>query len=342
MTARASSLDYRRAGVDVRAAERLVPRFARLAGTTTKGSSVLSGVGPFAAAVRFPPGYREPVLLTATDGVGTKLLIAKLAGRHDTIGIDLVAMCVNDILTTGGRPLCFPDYLATGSLASIDAEAVVRGIADGCRRAGASLVGGETAEMPGMYGRGDYDLAGFAAGVVERTAMVTGRGVRPGQVVVGLPATGLHSNGYSLARAALGVGRRRMAAGLLDELLTPTAIYVKPVLAALRSFRVKAMAHVTGGGIPGNLIRVLPAGTAAVIDRPSLPTLEILERIETDGRVPRAEMERTFNSGVGFLLVVSRRHADALCEFFRRRRLRARVVGEILGGRRAVRFRGRK
>ncbi len=323
----------------MRAAEKLVPKFARLA-RGTSGASVLAGVGPFAAAVKIPRGYRDPLLLTATDGVGTKLLVAKLAGRHDTIGIDLVAMCVNDILTTGGRPLCFLDYLATGSLAGIDAEAIVAGIATGCRLAGASLVGGETAEMPGMYGRGDYDLAGFAVGVVERRAMITGRGVRPGQLVVGLPSTGLHSNGYSLARAALGIGRRRVQRTLLEQLLTPTAIYVKPVLGALREFPVKAMAHVTGGGIPGNLVRVLPRGCAAVIERSALPRLEILERIETEGRVARAEMERTFNAGIGFLLVVSRKHGDALCEFLRRRRVRARVVGRIVAGRRGVRFRG--
>ncbi len=288
--------------------------------------------------MRVPAGYRNPVLLTATDGVGTKLLVAKLADRHDTIGIDLVAMSVNDLLTTGGRPLCFLDYLATASLATIDAEAIVSGVAEGCRIAGAALVGGETAEMPGLYKSGDYDLAGFATGVVERSKMITGRKVRPGQLLIGLPSSGLHSNGYSLARAALGIGtrRRRIPTTLLEQLLEPTRIYVKPVLKALDRFPISAMAHITGGGLPGNLVRVLPLKTAGVIERARLPESPLLERIARQGRIHRREMERTFNSGIGFVLVTTRQAADEVCVFFRRRRLAARVIGHLTAGRRGV------
>ncbi|RMD81747.1 MAG: phosphoribosylformylglycinamidine cyclo-ligase [Candidatus Dadabacteria bacterium] len=340
MSASKRELDYRSAGVDIRAADRLVNRFARLA-AAARGPGVLSGIGPFAAVLRLPPGYRDPVLLASTDGVGTKLLVARQAGRHDTIGIDLVAMCVNDVLACGGRPLWFLDYLATASLAAIDAESIVRGIARGCQQAGVALVGGETAEMPGMYRPGEYDLAGFAIGVAERRTVARPERVRPGQVLVGLPASGLHSNGYSLARAALGIGRRRVPAVLLDELLEPTRIYVKPVLAALARYPVRAMAHITGGGLPANLARILPAGCSATIDRAALPKLPLLERIQRDGNISQREMDRTFNSGIGFVLVTERRSADELCRFFARRRLKARVIGSIGAGRRRVVMRGK-
>ena len=342
------ALTYRDAGVDIRGADRLVSRIARLA-AGTRNRDVISDVGLFAAAVRVPPGLREPVLMVAADGVGTKLAVARLADRHDTIGIDLVAMNVNDLLTSGARPMCFLDYLSVGNLASVDAEEIIAGIAEGCKLAGASLVGGETAEMPGFYKRGEYDLAGFSVGVVERRKMITGARIRPGDVVVGLPSTGVHSNGYSLARKALSItsrarlrslGKRTgLGADAVDTLLRPTAVYVKPVLAALERFSIKGMAHVTGGGIPGNLVRVLPTGTTAIIERATLPGLAVFDAIRESGGISQKEMDRTFNCGVGYLIVTTRRDAASMCTFFRRRGHDARVVGHIESGRRTVRYR---
>jgi len=342
-------LTYRDAGVDIDAADRLVEKIATMAAKTRR-PEVLSGVGLFAAAVRIPRGFAEPVLMTATDGVGTKLALARLTGRHDTIGIDLVAMNVNDVLTSGATPLCFLDYLAVGDLASVDAVAVLRGITEGCRRAGASLVGGETAEMPGFYRSGEYDLAGFCVGVVERRSIVTGSRIRPGQAVVGLQASGLHSNGYSLARKALGadtargiatLARRHPALGKdpVATLLEPTTIYVRPVLAALGKFAIRGMAHITGGGIPGNLVRVLPKNVVAVIDRARLPRMELFETLQAAGRISRAEMDRTFNCGIGYCVIVDADEAEPLCRFFRRRSVPATVIGEIRRGRRGVRYR---
>lgn len=342
---RSRRLTYRDAGVDIAAADDLVRDIARLA-RATHGREVLSGVGLFASAMRIPRGYREPVLMTATDGVGTKLAVAKLARRHDTIGIDLVAMSVNDLLTSGARPLCFLDYISVGALDSVDARAVIGGITEGCRMAGASLVGGETAEMPGFYRRGEYDLAGFAVGIVERRRMLDGSKIRPGDVLVGLESSGLHSNGYSLARKALGITTRsalarrpkQLGESLEEALLRPTRIYVRPVLAALERFPISAMAHITGGGIPGNVVRVLPPGVAARINRTALPEVALLDLIATSANIPAAEMDRTFNAGIGYVLAVRPRKAEPLCKFFRRRRVPARVIGEALAGRRRVSY----
>lgn len=345
MTKRRRGLTYRSAGVDIDGADRLVARIAKIA-RTTQGPDVLSGVGLFAAAQRLPAGLKNPILLTAADGVGTKLAVARIAGRHDTIGIDLVGMNVNDLLTSGARPLSFLDYLSVGRLSSIDAEAVISGIAEGCRRAGASLVGGETAEMPGFYPDGEYDLAGFAVGIAERSALCTGAGIRPGMAVIGLGSSGLHSNGYSLARRALGIdGKRSLAAKprelgrtIGEELLEPTRIYVRPVLAACRKFSIKGMAHITGGGLAGNLVRVLPSGVAAIIDRGALPRLPILDLIAKRGNIAQSEMDRTFNNGVGYTLVVPKRSAVEICSFFRRRKVPAYIIGRTVSGKRSVRF----
>jgi phosphoribosylformylglycinamidine cyclo-ligase len=337
------SLTYRSSGVDVVAADRLVDKIKKIAGST-RTADVLSGVGLFAAALKMPRGLKSPVLLAATDGVGTKLAVAQLMRRHDTVGIDLVAMNVNDVLTAGARPLCFLDYLAVGRLASIDAEAILRGIAKGCRIAGTSLVGGETAEMPGFYRDGEYDLAGFVVGVAERRRLVDGSRIRPGDIVIGLSSSGLHSNGYSLARKALGIRSRRPLARrvgelgetLGDALLRPTTIYVKPVLAALERYRINGMAHITGGGIPGNLVRVLPTSCSAVIRRSAIPRVPIFDLIRERGAVAPAEMDRTFNCGVGFTLVVPPRDVDGVLAFLRRRHTPAFVIGEIREGRRGV------
>jgi len=342
-----SRLTYRKAGVDIAAADRLVTRIKKIA-ASTRTPEVLSGVGLFAAATRLPKGLREPVILSATDGVGTKLAVARILGRHDTIGIDLVAMNVNDLLTSGARPISFLDYLAVGRLSTVPAEAIIRGIAHGCRLAGASLIGGETAEMPGFYRDGEYDLAGFAVGVAERRRLIDGARIRPGDALVGLRSTGLHSNGYSLARHALratsraALTRRDADLGetVGEALLRPTAIYVKPVLAALDRFRVNGMAHITGGGIPGNLVRVLPHGCIAVVEREALPTDPLFELIRRRGKIDRSEMDRTFNCGIGYVMVVAAPQADALVAFLAKRRLEAVVIGTVRRGTRGVRYKG--
>lgn len=316
-------LSYRDAGVDIDAGDRLVDRIKPLA-ARTRIPEVLGGVGGFAGLCAVPSGMRDPVLVSGTDGVGTKLRVAFLAGKHDTIGIDLVAMCVNDILTVGARPLFFLDYFATGRLDVSTAERVIAGIARGCELAECALLGGETAEMPGSYPEGEYDVAGFAVGVVEREAILDGTAAREGDVVLGVPSSGLHSNGYSLVRkvlfehAGLTVDTvlPELGAPLADVLLTPTRIYTRAVAAALSAGGVRGICHVTGGGLPGNLPRVLPEGLGAEIDASAAPRQAIFDVIAKLGGVELAEMRRTFNLGVGLALVVDpakeREVADAL------------------------------
>lgn len=305
-------LTYRAAGVDVGAGDEAVRRIAPLAASTRR-PEVLGGIGSFAAFCRVPQGYRDPVLVSSTDGVGTKLKIAMMADRHDTIGLDLVAMGVNDVLVHGAEPLFFLDYLAVHRVEPDRVEAIVRGIAAGCRQAGCALVGGETAEMGAFYAPGEYDLAGFAVGVAERSALITGEHVAVGDRVLGLASSGLHSNGYTLAREAV-FGRMGLKLGdpmpgvgrsVADELLEPTRIYVKPILGLLRTVRVKAMAHVTGGGVTLNLPRVLPAGRRARIDPRAWPVPPVFTAIQRAAAADDAEMRRTFNMGIGFALVVA-------------------------------------
>jgi phosphoribosylformylglycinamidine cyclo-ligase len=339
------SLTYRKSGVDVVAADRLVEKIKSIAGAT-RSSNVLSGVGLFAAALQLPRGIKSPVLLAATDGVGTKLALAHLLDRHDTVGIDLVAMNVNDVLTAGAAPLCFLDYLAVGRLSSVDATAIIRGIAEGCRIAGTSLVGGETAEMPGFYRDGEYDLAGFVVGVAERRRMLDGSSIRPGDAIVALASTGLHSNGYSLARKALRIRTRAPLMRRVPELgetlgaalLRPTAIYVRPVLALLQRHRVHGMAHITGGGIPGNLVRILPRSCRAIIERSRMPRHPLFELVRSRGKISPGEMDRTFNCGVGFTLVMPAGEADSALRFFKKRGVDAFLVGEIRRGRHSVAY----
>ena len=336
-------LTYREAGVDIGAGDEAVRRIGPLAASTRR-PEVLGGIGAFAAFVTIPTGYREPVLVSSTDGVGTKLHVAFATDRHDTVGIDLVAMGVNDLLVHGAEPLYFLDYLAVHRVDPARVEAIVSGIAEGCRRAGCALVGGETAEMNALYAPGEYDLAGFAVGVVERSGIVTGAEVRPGARVLGLASSGLHSNGYTLARKViferLGLkpgdtvpGLNRSAA---DELLEPTRIYVKPVLDLLRSVPVLAMAHVTGGGISENLPRVLPEGCQAVIDPRAWPVPPIFGVIQEAGRVEDAEMRRTFNMGIGYLLVVRPGDAGRAKQALTASGERVFEVGEIRAGVRSV------
>ena len=332
-------LTYRAAGVDIGAGDEAVRRIAPLAASTHR-PEVLGGIGAFAAFCRVPERYRDPVLVSSTDGVGTKLKIAIMADRHETVGIDLVAMGVNDLLVHGAEPLFFLDYLAVNRVEPDRIEAIVSGIAAGCRQAGCALVGGETSEMGSFYATGEYDLAGFAVGVAEREGLITGAHVAVGDRVLGLASSGLHSNGFTLAREAVfgrmglqlndpipGVGRR-----VADELLEPTRIYVKPVLSLIRAMTVKAMAHVTGGGITENLPRVLPAGRRARIRPDAWPTPPIFAAIQRAAAVDDAEMRRTFNMGLGFLLVVS---PDDVAEATRRLQVAGEqvyAVGEIVAG----------
>jgi len=309
---------------------------------TTHRKEVLGEIGSFAGFFRFPSRkYRDPVLVAGTDGVGTKVKVAAMAGNLDTVGIDLVAMCVNDILVHGAEPLFFLDYYATGKLSAREGAQVVSGVAEGCRQSGCALLGGETAEMPSVYARGEFDLAGFAVGAVDRRDIVDGKAVRPGDALVGLASTGLHSNGYSLARKvvfellAKRVHQRvpEWGATAAEELLRPTRIYVRPVLSLLRKARVLAMAHITGGGIPGNVPRSLPRGVTAVVDRSSWEVPPVFRTICEAARLPEAEAFRTFNMGIGMVLVVRPGDADRTISHFRRKGFPATVIGEIRKGR---------
>jgi len=303
---------YKDSGVDIDAGDALVERIRPLAARTQR-PEVLSGVGGFGGLFALPPGrWREPVLVAGTDGVGTKLKVAFAAGRHSTIGIDLVAMSVNDVLTSGAEPLFFLDYFATSRLDVEQAAAVVTGVAEGCAQAGCTLLGGETAELPRFYANGEYDLAGFCVGVVERSRIVSGRSIRPGDALVGLASSGLHSNGYSLARRvlleeahlALDARVEGLARPLGEELLEPTRIYVKDVLALLQAVDVRGLAHITGSGLPGNVPRCLPDGTRAVLHASRWPCPPIFSVIARLGEVDRAEMFSTFNMGLGMVCVV--------------------------------------
>ena len=328
---------YRDAGVDVDRGHDLVARIRGIADRTPR-EGVIAGLGGFGALFELPlHRYRHPVLVSGADGVGTKLKLAIAQDRHDTVGIDLVAMCVNDVLAHGAEPLFFLDYLATGRLDVDVAERVVAGIGRGCEIAGAALVGGETAEMPGMYAAGDYDLAGFCVGIVERDAIIDGAGVAPGDRVVAIASSGPHSNGYSLIRKVLdtsGEDPGRMVGGvrLGDALLAPTRIYAASVLPLARGGGVHAIAHVTGGGIVENLPRVLPPGTRAVIDASSWRRPAVFEWIRETGGIAEAEMWRTFNCGAGMLLVTARDAAGAVAGTLEASGERAWVAGEIVAG----------
>ena len=318
-------LTYRDSGVDIEQGDALVERIKPLARRTAR-PEVLAGIGGFGGLFEVPRGYREPVLVVGTDGVGTKLKLAFLSGKHDTVGIDLVAMSVNDVVVCGAEPVVFLDYFATSRLDVAEAEQVIKGIAEGCLRAGCALIGGETAELPGFYARGEYDLAGFCVGVVEKSRILDGSRVKAGDVVVGMASSGLHSNGFSLARK---VFDGNIDPDLARELLEPTRIYVKDCLALRDALEVKAFAHITGGGLPGNLPRVLPRGHRATLRRGSWPVPEVFSRIQKAGRVSEAEMLRTFNMGIGMCAVVAPADAPRAIEFCARRGLPAFEIGAI-------------
>ncbi|MGB8329648.1 MAG: phosphoribosylformylglycinamidine cyclo-ligase [Polyangiales bacterium] len=333
-----AGLTYRGAGVDIEAGEQLVERIKPLA-QSTRSEHVLGSLGGFAGLCSVPSDIEDPVLVSGTDGVGTKLKLAFELERHDTIGIDLVAMCVNDIITVGARPLFFLDYFATSKLDVDQGEAVVKGIAEGCRRAGCALLGGETAELPGFYASGEYDLAGFAVGVVSRKRIVDGRATKLGDVLVGVASSGLHSNGFSLARRALFDGNSPLSlhdsfesAGTLGEaLLRPTKIYVQAARIAVEH-DVHAMCHITGGGLPENLPRVIPEDLGIAIDAGSWTPDPIFRLIQERGEVADAEMRRTFNMGVGFTMVVDPRRAPSLLDALTASGERAFIMGSVVDG----------
>jgi phosphoribosylformylglycinamidine cyclo-ligase len=327
------SLTYRDAGVDIDAGDALVERIRPFARRTLR-PEVLAGIGGFGALVEIGKRFREPVLVAGTDGVGTKLMLAFVLQRHDTVGIDLVAMSANDVLVQGAEPLFFLDYFACGKLDVEVAASVVKGIAAGCEQAGCALIGGETAEMPGLYKEGEYDLAGFAVGVVEKSAVIDGRTIAEGDAVLGLASSGPHSNGYSLIRRIVAASGADLRAPfdnttLGEALLTPTRIYVKPVLDLLSQVPVKGMAHITGGGLLENVPRMLPAGLQARLARNTWPRPAIFSWLQRHGRVADDEMHRVFNCGIGMALVVAPEHADRALRALATAGERAYRIGSI-------------
>src|SRR5947199_2874250 len=325
------ALSYRDAGVDIEEGDALVERIKPHARRTMR-PEVLAGIGGFGGLFEIPRGYSEPVLVAGTDGVGTKLKIAFQSGRHETVGIDLVAMSANDVVVCGAEPLVFLDYFATSKLRAAEAEKVVAGIAEGCVRAGCALIGGETAELPGFYADGEYDLAGFCVGVVEKSRILDGSRVRATDAVVGIASTGLHSNGFSLARKVLlERAALRLEGTLLDELLAPTAIYARDCLALRDAFDVHAFAHITGGGLPGNLPRVLPPEHRAVVRSASWPRPRIFDRLREAGRIEDSEMLRTLNCGIGMCAVLGAEEAAAARELLQKRGVPAWEIGAVEG-----------
>jgi phosphoribosylformylglycinamidine cyclo-ligase len=334
------TLTYKESGVDIDAGDALVDRIVPMA-RTTRTPLVLDDVGGFAGLCRIPPNLEEPILVAGTDGVGTKLKLAFDLGEHRTVGIDLVAMSVNDVITTGATPLFFLDYYATSKLDVDQAAGVIAGIVEGCKQSGCALLGGETAELPGFYAPGEYDLAGFAVGIVDRKKLVNGTRVAAGDIILGVNSSGLHSNGYSLARKALlERGGRKLTDAMPGSektlgatLLEPTRIYARAARAALDAGDVKAMSHITGGGIEGNLPRVLPDGVTAEVRVASWQRPAIFSLIQSDGGVEEAELRRTLNVGIGFVLVVAPASADAVLAALRGAGEGAQVIGEIVSSR---------
>ena len=331
-------MDYREVGVNIEAGRDFVAQIRQQVQSTYR-AEVLGGLGGFGGYFQLPQGYQEPVLVSGTDGVGTKLKIAQTLNHHSTIGIDLVAMCVNDILTSGAEPLFFLDYLATGQLKPQQLAEVVKGIVQGCRMSGCALVGGETAEMPGFYSLGEYDVAGFCVGIVEKRRLLDGTQVKQGDVAIGLASQGLHSNGFSLVRRIVAgldwqecpelLGGQRLS----DVLLTPTQIYVKPVLEALQTgIEIHGMAHITGGGIPENLPRCLNRGQSVQIDPQSWSVPPIFRWLAQIGQVSDRVMFETFNMGIGYVLLIPPEQSEATLTWFKARQIEAYRLGEVIEG----------
>lgn len=331
--AASNQLSYRDAGVDIDAGDRLVENIKPFAKRTLR-PEVLTGIGGFGALFEISKKYRNPVLVSGTDGVGTKLKLAFQLNQHGTIGIDLVAMSVNDILVQGAEPLFFLDYFACGQLDVETATSVIGGVAKGCELAGCSLIGGETAEMPGMYPQGEYDLAGFAVGVVEKDEIISGSTIQPGDVVLGLASSGAHSNGYSLIRKIIEQNRIDLSGSLngktLAELvMAPTRIYVRPVLELIRRFPIKGLAHITGGGLVENVPRILPETLMAVLQKSAWRMPPLFDWLQQQGNVADSEMARVFNCGIGMVVVVAPEHADAALNCLRAVGETVWSIGEI-------------
>lgn len=339
-------MDYKQAGVDILAGREFVNKISdRVASTYRTG--VLGGIGGFGGCFQLPSGYHEPVLVSGTDGVGTKLKIAQELNRHHTVGIDLVAMCVNDILTLGAEPLFFLDYLATGKLNPHQLAEVIDGIVEGCKQSNCALLGGETAEMPGFYPQGEYDLAGFCVGIVEKSKIIDGSSLQVGDQVVALASSGLHSNGFSLVRQIVSThnyswqDQPQELAGLsLGEIcLTPTQIYVKPVLEAIASgIEIRAMAHITGGGIPENLPRCLPPDKSISINLNSWIIPPIFHWLAEQGNIEQTEMLNTFNLGVGFVVIVPPQDLESTISYFDSHQINASCIGEVIDGKQTIHF----
>ena len=339
-------LTYKKAGVDIDEGERFIKLISPVVRKTFR-PEVITDIGSFSALFKIDLSqYKEPVLVSGTDGVGTKLKIAFLMDKHNTIGIDLVAMCVNDILTSGAEPLFFLDYLAMGKLSSERASKVIEGIAQGCREAGCSLIGGETAEMPGFYSQGEYDLSGFAVGIVDKGSIIDGSKIKEGDVIIGIASNGLHSNGYSLVRRLfLDIKKMDIHAYIPDigstlgeELLRPTRLYAKALTNLKDKIEIKGMAHITGGGIPGNIPRILPKGTSAHIKAGSWPVPGIFRFIEKDGKIAQKEMKKTFNMGIGYVMVVSVENSQKAILLLEKYGYSAFIIGNIKKGARGVRY----
>ncbi len=335
-------LTYAAAGVDIAAGNRAVELMKKSVASTFR-PEVLTEIGGFGGLFGLDlTKYPHPVLVSGTDGVGTKLRIAMLLDRHDTIGIDAVAMCVNDILVQGAEPLFFLDYLAVGKLVPEKVAAIVSGVAEGCRQAGCSLIGGETAEMPGFYGLEEYDIAGFAVGIVNKEDIIDGKQIKEGDLVLGLPSSGLHSNGYSLARKVLleiaGLDLTGKDQDWGQEMLKPTRIYVQAVLPLLRKFKIKGLAHITGGGLTENVPRILPPGTAVCFDRSAWPVPDIFSLIAEKGQIEESEMLRTFNMGIGLVLVVASEEAEAIKADLADRGETVYQIGRVVAGKKEVHY----
>ncbi len=340
MTERAP-VTYLDAGVDIDAGDELVERIKPRVKRSMR-PEVLGGIGGFGALVEVPlDRYRKPVLVSGTDGVGTKLRLAIDTRRHDGVGIDLVAMCVNDVVVQGAEPLYFLDYYASGKLDVDVGERVISGIVEGCVQAGCALVGGETAEMPGMYHGADYDLAGFCVGIVEKELIIDGTSTRAGDVVLGLPSSGPHSNGFSLIRKILQVSKAELSQdlqgeSLIDRLMTPTKIYVKPLLALMRQVTLHGLSHITGGGLVDNIPRVIPEGLEVVLERKAWRSEPVFEWLQQQGRVPDTEMYRVFNCGIGMTIQLAAQDADKAIGLLREAGQEALVIGEVRSGSRGV------
>lgn len=336
MSDQSKSLSYRDAGVDIDAGDAFIDVIKPIAKRTQR-EGCLSGLGGFGALFEVPKNYREPILVSGTDGVGTKLKLAFELNKHDTIGIDLVAMCVNDVLVQGAEPLFFLDYFASGKLSTDIAAQVVSGIGEGCVQANAALIGGETAEMPGMYSDGEYDLAGFCVGAVEKSEIIDGTKVSAGDKLIGLGSSGAHSNGYSLIRKVIDSHNVSLDTDidgqkLADAVLAPTRIYVRPLLELIKEMPIHALAHITGGGIAGNLERVLPKDCHAIVEESSWQWPELFNWLMRTGNIERKEMYRTFNCGVGMVLVVAAEQANQAIKSLNQKGENAFILGEIRAG----------